>query len=70
MNMAENEKNLCEVQPFGGFDLPLIYSYKETQKADIKIGSLVKIPLGKRVILGIVWSLNVTDRTMVTKLVK
>ena len=47
MIMAENEKNLCEVQPFGGFDLPLIYSLKETQKADIKIGSLVKIPLGK-----------------------
>ena len=67
MIMAENEKNLCEVQPFGGFDLPLIYSLKETQKADIKIGSLVKVPLGKRVILGIVWSFNVTDTTMGAK---
>ena len=54
--MVVTEKKLIEVQPLGGFDQPLTYSTEEDQFKKIQVGSLVQIPLGKRKVIGIVWS--------------
>ena len=59
--MPKGHKNLITVQPLGGFDQLLTYSLKEEFSSIIRIGSLVKIPLGKRKVLGIVWSLNSSE---------
>ena len=59
--MSKDHENLITVQPLGGFDQLLTYSLKEEFSSIIRIGSLVKIPLGKRKVLGIVWSLNSTE---------
>jgi primosomal protein N' (replication factor Y) len=59
--MPKGRQNLITVQPLGGFDQLLTYSLKEEFSSIIRIGSLVKIPLGKRKVLGIVWSLNSTE---------
>ena len=58
--MKESNPNdfLIEVQPLGGFDKPLSYSISKDLRHEIKVGSLVKIPLGARKLLGIVWSLK------------
>jgi primosomal protein N' (replication factor Y) (superfamily II helicase) len=54
--MVVTKKKLIEVQPLGGFDQPLTYSTEEDQFKKIQVGSLVQIPLGKRKVIGIVWS--------------
>ena len=45
-----------EIKSLGGFDKPLTYRFKPTVYNNIRLGSLVLIPLGKRKINGIVWS--------------
>jgi primosomal protein N' (replication factor Y) len=52
------EKHLIEVQPFGGFDQPLTYAVEAEKYKKIQVGSLVTIPLGRRKVIGIVWSLD------------
>ena len=59
--MPDISKSLITVQPIGGFDQPLTYRAKLDDINNLKIGSLVKIPLGKRQVMGIVWSLNSPD---------
>ena len=59
--MPDISKSLITVQPIGGFDQPLTYRAKLDDINILKIGSLVKIPLGKRQVMGIVWSLNSPD---------
>ncbi len=49
-------ESYIQVQPLGGFDKPLTYRFKPTVYNNIRLGSLVLIPLGKRKINGIVWS--------------
>ena len=60
-SMPDISKSLITVQPMGGFDQPLTYRAKLDDINILKIGSLVKIPLGKRQVMGIVWSLNSPD---------
>ena len=49
---------LVEVLPLGGFDHPLTYGTKESLFDTLEVGSLVRIPLGVRRIIGIVSSLS------------
>ncbi len=49
---------LVEVLPLGGFDQPLTYGVNESLFDSLQIGSLVRIPLGVRRIMGVVSSLN------------
>lgn len=49
---------MIEVQAFGGFERPLCYSVPKILNSKIEIGSLVRIPLGKRKVIGIVSSLK------------
>ena len=46
-----------EVQPLTGFDQLLTYAVSEKISSRIKIGCLVQIPLGRRRVLGVVFSL-------------
>ena len=54
--MDSIKESYIQVQPLGGFDKPLTYRFKPTVYNNIRLGSLVLIPLGKRKINGIVWS--------------
>ena len=47
-----------EVQPLTGFDQLLTYAVSEKISSQIKIGCLVQIPLGRRRVLGVVFSLD------------
>jgi primosomal protein N' (replication factor Y) len=49
---------LVEVLPLGGFDHPLTYGAKQSLLDTLEVGSLVRIPLGVRRIIGVVASLN------------
>ena len=49
---------MVEVLPLGGFDHPLTYGVKASLYETLQIGSLVRIPLGVRRIIGIVSSLS------------
>ena len=49
---------LVEVLPLAGFDQPLTYGVNESLFDALQIGSLVRIPLGVRRIMGVVSSLN------------
>ena len=49
---------MVEVLPLGGFDHPLTYGTKQSLYETLQIGSLVRIPLGVRRIIGIVSSLS------------
>ena len=50
--------NLVEVLPLGGFDQPLTYGAKESIYESLSVGSLVRIPLGVRRVIGVVSSLQ------------
>ena len=50
--------NLVEVLPLGGFDHPLTYGAKPSLFDILEIGTLVRIPLGVRRIIGVVSGLN------------
>jgi len=45
---------LVEVLPLGGFDQPLTYGAKESIYETLSVGSLVRIPLGVRRVIGVV----------------
>tara|TARA_A200000113_G_scaffold146419_1_gene131730 strand:- start:245 stop:2464 length:2220 start_codon:yes stop_codon:yes gene_type:complete len=47
-----------EVQPLAGFDRLLTYEVSEKISSQIKVGCLVQIPLGRRRVLGVVFSLD------------
>ena len=49
---------LVEVLPLGGFDQPLTYGAKESIYQTLSVGSLVRIPLGVRRVIGVVSSLQ------------
>ena len=59
---------LIEIQAFGGFDKPLSYRAPEYLSEKIKIGCLVRIPLGHRKVIGVVTSLNPNQEPDSTKL--
>ena len=59
---------LVEVLPLGGFNNPLTYGVKESLFETLQIGSLVRIPLGVRGIIGVVSSLNPEHRPSLRKL--
>ena len=59
---------LVEVLPLGGFNNPLTYGVKESLFETLQIGSLVRIPLGVRRIIGVVSSLNPEHRPSLRKL--
>ena len=58
MSSEKSKPSLVEVLPLGGYDLPLTYGAKESLFKDLKVGSLVRIPLGIRRITGIVSSIS------------
>ena len=49
---------IVEVQPLAGFDRLLTYEVSEKISSQIKVGCLVQIPLGRRRVLGVVFSLD------------
>ena len=49
---------LVEVLPLAGFDQPLTYGVNESLLDALQVGSLVRIPLGVRRIMGVVSSLS------------
>ncbi len=51
-------KNFAKIMPFDGGGKPYVYSVPERFLKNFDVGSLVKIPLGKRAPLGIVWEKN------------
>jgi primosomal protein N' (replication factor Y) len=58
MSSLSDMPAMVEVLPLGGFDHPLTYGVKESLYETLQIGSLVRIPLGVRRIIGIVSSLS------------
>ena len=58
MKGEEKIPNLVEVLPLGGFDHPLTYGAKQSLYPSLKVGSLVRIPLGARRVIGVVSSLE------------
>ena len=58
MSSRSDMPAMVEVLPLGGFDHPLTYGVKASLYETLKIGSLVRIPLGVRRIIGIVSSLS------------
>ena len=65
MNTA---KKMIEVQAFGGFEKPLSYLVPVELLSTIKVGCLVRIPLGNRKVIGIVSSLEPKDKPTENKL--
>lgn len=62
--MKVHDKNCqIQVQPLGGFDQPLTYVTDQKTISSLKLGSLVRIPLGKRKVAGIVWSFDQHEKT-------
>ena len=51
-----------EVQPLAGFDRLLTYEVSEKISSQIKVGCLVQIPLGRRRVLGVVFSLDSKEK--------
>ena len=49
---------IVEVQPLAGFDRLLTYEVSEKISSQLKVGCLVQIPLGRRRVLGVVFSLD------------
>ena len=58
MKGEEKIPNLVEVLPLGGFDHPLTYGAKQSLYPSLQVGSLVRIPLGARRVIGVVSSLE------------
>ena len=58
MSSLSDMPAMVEVLPLGGFDHPLTYGVKASLYETLQIGSLVRIPLGVRRIIGIVSSLS------------
>ena len=58
MSSLSDMPAMVEVLPLGGFDHPLTYGVKASLYETLQIGSLVRIPLGLRRIIGIVSSLS------------
>ncbi len=58
MRSSLNMALLVEVLPLGGFDHPLTYGAKQSLYNCVQIGSLVRIPLGARRVIGVVSSLS------------
>ena len=59
---------MIEVQAFGGFEKPLSYLVPNHMISKIQIGCLVRIPLGKRKVIGIVSSLSPKEKPNENKL--
>ena len=67
--MSPHEQELlAEIQPMAGFNHPLTYGYSLKLAPLIKVGSIVRIPLGPRRILGVVFSLKPKDKPNAKKL--
>jgi len=58
MSSLSDMAAMVEVLPLGGFDHPLTYGAKASLYESLQIGSLVRIPLGVRRIIGIVSTLS------------
>jgi len=58
MSSLSDMPAMVEILPLGGFDHPLTYGAKPSLYETLQIGSLVRIPLGVRRIIGIVSSLS------------
>ncbi len=57
-NQLKTKPFLVEVLPLGGLDKALTYGAEESFENSLKVGTLVRIPLGRRGTLGIVSSLD------------
>ncbi len=57
MKTGSSKPNMVEVLPLGGFDHPLTYGVTDALYDGMMVGSLVRIPLGVRRVIGVVSSL-------------
>ena len=65
-----SRSRIAEVQPLSGFDKSLYYSIPREIADQLEVGSLVRIPLGTRSVLGLIFSLNPTAQLDGLKLKK
>ena len=68
MKTYSNSPKMVEVMPLGGFDHPLTYGITPSLQDGIRVGSLVRIPLGARQVIGVVSSLCPEHLPVVQKL--
>jgi primosomal protein N' (replication factor Y) len=68
MKTHSNSPKMVEVMPLGGFDHPLTYGINPSLQDGIRVGSLVRIPLGARQVIGVVSSLCPEHLPVVQKL--
>lgn len=67
--MSINSTKLrLEVQPIAGFDQTLTYAVSIDLFAGLLVGSLVRVPLGRRSVLGLVCSLSSKEKIEASKL--
>ncbi len=66
--MAQEITNSVLVRPLQGVDKALAYRLPETIADSVKAGSLVRVPLGRRAVLGIVTKLGETDGLPLSRL--
>ena len=66
--MSQSDQELLARQPMAGFNNPLTYGYSLKLAPLVQVGSIVKIPLGPRRILGVVFSLNPKEKPDPSKL--
>ena len=65
-----SRSRIAEVQPLSGFDKSLYYKISREIADQLEVGSLVRIPLGTRSVLGLIFSLNPTAQLDGLKLKK
>jgi len=65
---SKGTPSMVEVLPLGGYDLPLTYAVKASLFETLKIGSLVRVPLGVRRVIGVVSSTTPTHNPVPEKL--
>ena len=66
MNRTTDE--LVEILPLSGFDQPLTYAVPLPFRGRLEVGSLTRIPLGRRQVMGVVTSLSPDQRPDPVKL--
>ena len=66
--MSQSDDELVEILPLSGFDQSLTYAVPLPFRGRLEVGSLTRIPLGRRQVMGIVTSLSPEERPDSSKL--
>ena len=66
--MSQSGDELVEILPLSGFDQPLTYAVPLPFRGRLEVGSLTRIPLGRRQVMGVVTSLSPKEKPHPSKL--